>query len=250
MSTLMRNLKTAIFFGDVKKVKKLLKSLAPIPLSKNPLIFGGYSLLKLAIKLRNRKEIAKLLIKKGARVNKKYCDESVPLLHIAIRKQHPDIVKLLVKKEANKWSRCISNDKFITEEIEKYSYCTALDLSCIYQQLKMARLFLKLNDKPNSTPLFDSNSISIAVIRNLWKVVRLLLKYNAWANSTISKMTITHCSRYYSRVPQTRLNSLGENPTLLHAAIVKNNVKMVELLINHGANIHYRTKSFKRTPLI
>nr|CCQ71386.1 hypothetical ankyrin repeat protein WSPANK [Cotesia congregata] len=74
---------------------------ADIPLSKNPLIFGGYSLLKLAIKMRNRKEIVKLLIKKGARVNKKYCDKSAPLLHIAIKQQHLDIVKLLVKKGAN-----------------------------------------------------------------------------------------------------------------------------------------------------
>ncbi|KAH0553588.1 hypothetical protein KQX54_002510 [Cotesia glomerata] len=51
-------------------------------------------------------------------------------------------------------------------------------------------------------------------------------------------------------IPENRLYSLGENPTLLHAAIVDHDVEMVEILINHGADIHYRTKSFKRTPLM
>ncbi|XP_044582885.1 ankyrin repeat, PH and SEC7 domain containing protein secG-like [Cotesia glomerata] len=63
-------------------------------------------------------------------------------------------------------------------------------------------------------------------------------------------MTISYCSDYYSGIPERKLYSLGENSTLLHTAIVYQNVKMVELLINHGADIHYRTKSFKRTPLM
>ncbi|CAG5074176.1 Similar to RF_0381: Putative ankyrin repeat protein RF_0381 (Rickettsia felis (strain ATCC VR-1525 / URRWXCal2)) [Cotesia congregata] len=223
MSTLMGNLKTAIFFD--------------IPLSKNPLIFGGYSLLKLAIKMRNRKEIVKLLIKKGARVNKKYCDKSAPLLHIAIKQQHLDIVKLLVKKGANVNephrhkltamlvtvvslkklsidSPSINIMKFLIKsradiQAKDKNGGTALDLSCSLQQFKMARLLLKLNIKVNFATIFDSNVISLL-----------------------------------------QLFSFGENPTLLHAAIVGHDVKMVEILINHGADIHYKTGMFLRTPLM
>ncbi|CAG5103967.1 Similar to ANK1: Ankyrin-1 (Homo sapiens) [Cotesia congregata] len=273
MSTLMRNLKTTIVFGDIKKVKKLLKSLAPIPLSKNPLIFGGYSLLKLAIKLRNRKEIVKLLIKKGARVNKKYCDKSSPLLHIAIRQQHLDIVKLLVKKGANvnepdhhnmtpmfvtieslqmlsRESPTIDIMKFLIRkgadiQAKDEEGCTALALSCGLHQFRMTRLLLKLNCNVNSTTIFDSNSISIAVLTNSWKVASLLLKYNAWANSTISDMTISYCSGYYRDLPARRLNSLGENPTLtksfkrtpLMLAIEEISSEIVHLLLKKGARI-------------
>ncbi|XP_044595738.1 ankyrin repeat, PH and SEC7 domain containing protein secG-like [Cotesia glomerata] len=63
-------------------------------------------------------------------------------------------------------------------------------------------------------------------------------------------MTISYCGSHYLDIPENRLYSLGENPTLLHAAKVCHNVDMVERLINHRADIHYRTKSFKRTPLM
>ncbi|XP_044586106.1 ankyrin-3-like [Cotesia glomerata] len=282
MATLSRNLKTAIHFGDVKEVKKLLKSSVKKPLSDNPLICGGYNLLKLAIGLR-KKDIAKLLIKKGARVNKKHRDGSFSPLHFAVRQRYSDLVEELVKKGAEpndfahnnitplyltigflpdfqnqfptvKIMKCLLNygaDPNLKFKRPDQNGFTSLYVSCHVESNQHVKLLLKNNVDVNARN--GSNGvipISLAVVSDSEESVKLtssLLEYGAKPNFIISTGFIE--SSIDDGPIKERIKSFG-NPTPLHATIANQDVEKVELLINYGADINYRTESFKRTPLM
>ncbi|XP_074100873.1 uncharacterized protein LOC141528622 [Cotesia typhae] len=269
--TISRDLKKAIHFGDLEEVKRLLKLSAKIPLSKNPFLFGGYILLKLAIGLR-KKSIAKLLIKKGARINKKYSNGSYSPLHHAVCQKYTDIVELLAKEGAevndfahNNITSLILTAFYSTLGIAKCllkygadievklakSNCpgsTVFNIACIYKNFELAKLLLKHNANVNSKNLCDSYPIVDSVARNSVVLTSLLLYNGAQANCTVSEKFI-ETSMDVSHSVTKRIKSLG-NPTLLHIAIINQKVEIVELLIDYGANIHCRTKSFQRTPLM
>ena len=230
---------SAIEKNDIKKIRKLLKSGINLNDHFN---FYGNTPLSAALAITNYK-IAKLLIDKGANVNKKTRTGGIPLL--SVRDNNYNLIQLLIENGADrniiiegrgaKLIDILFHNLFREKDIKLAKYLiqkgadinsvistgeTSLHHSVKWNQPEMVQFLLENNakiniqDKEGATPLFN------AAKRSHLQFIELLLQKKADINIKTNK---------------------GETP--LHAICTSNyssrdKFKIIQKLAEHGADIN------------
>lgn len=204
---LFDNLLSAIKKNDPNLVKKILEQKVDI----NHLSDNGESPLDLAIKLKHRRKIVKLLLKYGARVDLKNAQGDYPF-HIAAEQGDTKIIKFLIKNQAN-------------INVQDNSGNTPLHRAVLNEDEDMVEYLIKkhadvsLKNHDKNTPLH------IATMNGSYTIAKILLQNNAYVNLR------------------------GENgDTPLHCAVLYGSKKMVKLLVDYDADIH-KPNNAGKTPL-
>lgn len=89
------NLLQEVYNGNLDRIKEIIDK-ESVPIDDK---WSDYILLRYAL-WREQKEIAKLLIEKGCRINKTRSSSNTPL-HIAVKQEDVQIVKILLNKGAS-----------------------------------------------------------------------------------------------------------------------------------------------------
>lgn len=85
-----------VYNGNLERIKEIIEK-ESVPIDDK---WSDYMLLRYAL-WREQREIAKLLIEKGCRINKTLKTSSNTPLHIAVRQEDVEIVKILLNKGAS-----------------------------------------------------------------------------------------------------------------------------------------------------
>ena len=144
-------------------------------------------------------ECAKLLLEKGADVNQPKLMNETPLM-VASKEGHVDEVKLLLKYNAN-----------VTAETNGF---TALYLACCNDHIEVAKVLIEKGA--------DVNQIADKALEILLEVIER--KYSDIA-----------CLLIRNRARVNTANVFGETP--LACAVRNNDMRVVEELVQHGANV-------------
>lgn len=187
-------LKNAIENDEINKVQKLLQKGFDINKGINKehntcLIYASY---------KNRLEIVRFLLEKGADVNA--CNnEGFTALMYASRNNNFEVVCLLLEKGAN---------------VNKYNFynCTALLYASYNNNLELFRLIIKTGANVNKYDSYKNTALMITSQNNNLEMVRLLLQQEADVNICNSK-----------------------GFTALDLAIKKGHYKIIEVLLEAGA---------------
>lgn len=147
--------------GNTEVVKTLLET-SPNVDATSP---GGWTALMRA-SLNGYTDTVKLLLGKGAWVNRKSDDLGATALMLASKTGHADIVKILLDKEAD----LNAKDKF---------GCTALQYALDNDYTDVAELLIKGNIDPNATIFPGKTGLMFAVTKGYTNIVRLLLDKGA-----------------------------------------------------------------------
>ena len=200
----------AAYHGKVEVILKLLQS-KKVDINKKDDNFKNYPL-HLAIK-KDHTEIVKLLLQKGAdpNLNGGKSSDSIPLI-LAIRKENYKIVKLLVQKGAY--------INLLCGEI-----ITPLELAISNENFKIVKLLLS---KGANQDLYGSQiPLEIAFHTKKLKIIKLLIDHGADLNQ--------NTVMWESYPPYLKLYSKMEVP-LIFWPIKEGNLEILELLIQKGAN--------------
>ncbi|XP_044580494.1 putative ankyrin repeat protein RF_0381 [Cotesia glomerata] len=248
----------AIMSGNVRKVKKVLSKLRKFDVK-----FSGL-LITLAVS-RKESKIAQLLIQHFASLKqqKRSYSFTTPLLYASYLGDL-EVVKSLVKNGANlngqSRNGCSAlHFAALSERINVLKYLTRhgaradlkgrgkdnrgftpLHYTCIYNKVKCASILVKYNSEVvNPKGIDDIHPIQLSVSYYNWEVTSLLLNYASNINLTFSE------SIYETRRdPFDQIFGLpNEEPTLLHWAVIKRDLPIIDLLVNRGANVNIKTKS-------
>lgn len=171
-----------------------------------------------------------------------------PILHRAIFADNFDLVKMLID---------LKIDVNITYPISMTTIIE--DSPSLYTKIANINAKIDIKNKFQNTPLY------IAVMKNNLSVVRELLKAHAKVDcgsvfigvsnnvsAEIIKLLLDAGGTDF--VNEARLSKYGKITTPLIIATINNNVEIVEILLNAGADINYRNKDnltafdYARTP--
>ncbi|KAH0553667.1 hypothetical protein KQX54_003313 [Cotesia glomerata] len=175
-------------------------------------------------------KVVKTLVKNGVNLNGQ-SRNGCSALHIAVKKQHTNILKYLIRHgaRADLKGRAKYNRGF-----------TPLHYACVYNNVEYASILIKYNtDVVNPEGLDDIHPIHLSVSYNNLEVTSLLLKYIKDINLRFSE------SIYETRRdPVERIFGLpNEEPTLLHWAVAETELLIIKLLVDKGADVNVKTKS-------
>lgn len=153
----------ASFFEEEKKRfnTEKIKEIA-----RNQLLQKGYSLFNsnyVQVIKENKLEIAKLFINAGFSPSE-VDNLGTPVLSIAVRERHIDMVKLLIKEGAN--VNATSKDR---------NYTALMDAAQI-GELEISRVLLQSNANPNTQSKDGQTALILAVGRQDIKIIDILLK--------------------------------------------------------------------------
>jgi ankyrin repeat protein len=202
-----------VMLGNLARVKALLKDNPGSVSSKNT---GGETPLHLAV--RSNKNIAKLLLTKGAEVNAKDDDGMTPLLVAAWRNGRKAVVALLLAHGAD----VNAKNKHDTTPLH---YSADFDGHKDWANTRgVVELLLSHGAKVNAKDNIGSTPLHEAAFEGNKPVAELLLAHGTEVNAKNNK-----------------------DATPLHLAAEKGD-KVVELLLAHGAQVNAKDK-FGATPL-
>uniref|UniRef100_A0A8C5BYZ4 Poly [ADP-ribose] polymerase n=1 Tax=Gadus morhua TaxID=8049 RepID=A0A8C5BYZ4_GADMO len=179
-----------------------------------------------------RRQVCELLLRKGADVNEKTKDMLTPL-HLASEKSHNDVIELLVKHEAKVNAvDCLGQ--------------TALHRAAQCGHLQTCRLLLGSGGDPRLPSLQGLAPVQLA-----HHAVRELLQEGALMGNSDSDRQLLEASKSGDVETVKRLCTLqnvncrdveGRQSTPLHFAAGYNRLAVVELLLQHGADVHAKDK--------
>ncbi|XP_055385584.1 uncharacterized protein LOC129614764 [Condylostylus longicornis] len=181
----------------------------------------------------NRLDIAKLLIAKGARIDFRDSYKDTPLTQ-ASRYNYTDLAKLLLENGAD------PNAQNMYKETP-LSYAASNSNIEIFNALFESGVEVRVNvkDDHNKTPIY------YAALKSNYEMVYQLIASGAYLNSSHDDTERNNHDddEYDSDVDDP---SIGD--TILLAALANNNCRLVELLVNRGAEINTPNKA-GTTPL-
>ncbi|XP_059892389.1 poly [ADP-ribose] polymerase tankyrase-2-like isoform X2 [Gadus macrocephalus] len=179
-----------------------------------------------------RRQVCELLLRKGADVNEKTKERLTPL-HLASEKSHNDVIELLVKHEAKVNAvDCLGQ--------------TALHRAAQCGHLQTCRLLLGSGGDPRLPSLQGLAPVQLA-----HHAVRELLQEGALMGNSDSDRQLLEASKSGDVETVKRLCTLqnvncrdveGRQSTPLHFAAGYNRLAVVELLLQHGADVHAKDK--------
>jgi ankyrin repeat protein len=185
------------------------------------------------------RDVAALLIEKGANVKALNSETGSTPLHEAAAKGHSDVVELLIAHGANP----SATDK---------SGATALDRALEYRQAKTVAVFLDHGFQRGNDSA--SKQLKNAVLRGQEDMVRILLDRGVDPNSEcvlhdaalkgfarIADLLVSHGANVNAR------NSAGATP--LHDAALAGQAAVIAILLDRGADINVRDEDTGATPL-
>ena len=214
----------AIQEKDIKKIKKAIRKGGNINYCANK-----YPLhLPSAVWTRNHK-IVKLLIDKGAEINKKDCESKKTPLNIAIQLDNLGIVKLLVENGANV-KKCYG---YTSKSYELFNYLfkngAVIKNSTLHfvHDIRIAQILLDNRVDINARISSGTTALHIAVQRNNIAYAEFLLKNGAKVNLRTKKpINISCCGE----------NKAPAGSTALTIAMLLNNRMTVKLLKKYGGS--------------
>ena len=211
-------LATAIYYNHIDIVKLLIDQGLLI------------NLIPLAAKYKNI-EIVKLLINKGMDVNKPYqrtkSTITTALIEAAMVNGNIDVVNVLIDTGAD------------INAVESYLNKTALLMAIEYSDNETIELLIKYKADINHIDNEGNAPIDIATRLNKTDIVNLLIKNGAPNDLTRAiKYGVTDQVEYLLSKSK-NIDALDSNgDTALTLAIKENNVNLVKMIINKGANIN------------
>ena len=211
-------LATAIYYNHIDIVKLLIDQGLLI------------NLIPLAAKYKNI-EIVKLLINKGMDVNEPYqrtkSTITTALIEAAMVNGNIDVVKVLIDTGAD------------INAVESYLNKTALLMAIEYSDNETIELLIKYKADINHIDNEGNAPIDIATRLNKTDIVNLLIKNGAPNDLTRAiKYGVTDQVEYLLSKSK-NIDALDNNgDTALALAIKENNVNLVKMIINKGANIN------------
>ncbi len=181
-------------------------------------------------------------------------------LFIAASREHLEIMKLLLKKNAKVNSHShvglVLSTYFSEREIYQQGYfylvnmlyCTGISplfKSIHLNRVDLVKLLLEHGADPNSC-LGTFSALGIAVYLQQFKIIEMLLEHNASVNGLYDvfpplylAVTLNHVNivkTFLDQGADVNIQEKHHGETLLMVAAVKGNVKMVELLLVNGAD--------------
>ena len=211
-------LATAIYYNHIDIVKLLIDQGLLI------------NLIPLAAKYKNI-EIVKLLINKGMDVNEPYqrtkSTITTALIEAAMVNGNIDVVNVLIDTGAD------------INAVESYLNKTALLMAIEYSDNETIELLIKYKANINHIDNEGNAPIDIATRLNKTDIVNLLIKNGAPNDLTRAiKYGVTDQVEYLLSKSK-NIDALDSNgDTALTLAIKENNVNLVKMIINKGANIN------------
>ena len=211
-------LATAIYYNHIDIVKLLIDQGLLI------------NLIPLAAKYKNI-EIVKLLINKGMDVNEPYqrtkSTITTALIEAAMVNGNIDVVKVLIDTGAD------------INAVESYLNKTALLMAIEYSDNETIELLIKYKADINHIDNEGNAPIDIATRLNKTDIVNLLIKNGAPNDlARAIKYGVTDQVEYLLSKSK-NIDALDSNgDTALALAIKENNVNLVKMIINKGANIN------------
>ncbi|OXU29408.1 hypothetical protein TSAR_002204 [Trichomalopsis sarcophagae] len=233
------NLLQEVYNGNIERIKEIIEK-DSVPIDSK---WSDYMLLRYAL-WREQKEIAKLLIEKGCRINKTTKSSSNTPLHIAVKQKDVEIVTILLNKGASVESRNHNGE-------------TPLHFAAKTRNDEIIDLILTKIDSTVNTNFVESGGLSklhIACMRNNLNDTENLLKSGASINDPVvltspfwPSYTPLHFAVEYDRRYMVELllqygadigatNSKGLTP--LHLAVEINNIAIINLILAAHANFH------------
>jgi len=232
----------AVREGRLERVRELISSYG---LSYSKAWSEGYVLLCDAVENQHR-EVAKLLLTKGSKVNSKSKKPTNTPLHYAAINGDIEIVEMLLSRHAN-----------INAE-NKYGN-TPLHNAVESKKMEIIELLLKKGANVNARNSNNLTPFQLAVEEGREEIIKLLLQHGATVNSAY---TGTYREGYtplciaveegYEKVVKLLLECGAkvdtqdkDSKTALHLAVEKGHEKVVKLLLECGAKVDAQDKDGK-----
>lgn len=179
-------------------------------------------------------ELVKLLLEKGADINKKSTDGSFPLI-VSIWRQEPDLSKFLLEKGAN--------------PDMTYEEKTPLFVAVFKGKYKFVEILLQFNANVNTSTSRNETPLMAAAIHGYDALTSLLLKQ---PNIIVDAQNVGHNTALYLAAKHwhfkivKKLLEAGSNPniqcednrTALMLAVYNMDIEMINLLMSYKANIN------------
>ncbi|XP_044728090.1 putative ankyrin repeat protein RF_0381 isoform X1 [Chrysoperla carnea] len=236
-----RRLIRAIRHGKLEIARELINSYG-LPYSESS--SKGYGLLCYALDNKHS-EIAKLILTSGSEVNSKtynYKNSSNTPLHFAVINVDIEIIKMLLVRGAN------INAQNILGQTPLYNMIENDDQVEIFELLLKHEADVNVKDDCGQTPLFG------AIQNNRLEIIELLLKHKADINAEdiIEKIPLFYAIENQNlKITKLLLDNganVKDDPELLHSAAMGESPEIVELLLQHNADVNVKNR-YGQTPL-
>ncbi|CAG5096209.1 Similar to Uggt: UDP-glucose:glycoprotein glucosyltransferase (Drosophila melanogaster) [Cotesia congregata] len=179
-------------------------------------------------------DIVKKLVLDGVDINSRGRCGSTPL-HLAVKYEHLNIMKYLLKNGASPESKYSS---------PHYAEWTPLHFACGLGRLKSAKLLLLHGANVNPNNVDDVHPIHVAVTKLDHRMINLLLENGANPNARFRDNFFT---RNGGVVPSTLKHF---NYVLLFYPVSMGSVDVAKLLLKYGANVNGKSTESNRTLLM
>ncbi len=196
---------------------------------------------------RRHLEIAKLLIENGADVNTK-ASSGTTLFHWALENDHLEIVKFLIENGADVNVKDAKNGQTVLYLAIKRDYFFEITINRPY--LEITKLLIENGADVNAKTNDSQTPLHLAVEEGNLDIVKLLIANDADVNAKANNGTPLHLAvgnyqKNHLKIAKLLIengadvNAFGK--TVLHSAAMCDNIELVNLILNEGAEVARRS---------